>query len=99
MNKSFELDSNKEVKMMNAMQVITNAIDNSVKEVYAIINGIKFTKKSETELDAKIFVLFSLPESIVEKLCKLEGTKLKVNSIQNSVEFTTDENLVIGLTL
>lgn len=99
MNKSFELDSNKEVKIMNAMEIITNSIDDSVKEVYAIINGIKLTKKTETELDAKIFVLFSLPESIVEKLCKLEGTKLKVNSIQNSVEFTTDENLVIGLTL
>lgn len=99
MNKSFELESNKEVKIMNAMQVITNCIDDSVKEVYAIINGIKFSKKSETELDAKIFVLFSLPEAIVEKLCKLEGSKVKTSAKNNSVEFTVEDDLVIGLTL
>lgn len=85
--------------MDNAMQVITASIDDSVKEVYAIINGIKFTKKAESEMDAKIFVLFSLPEKVVEYLCKLEGTKVKVKSVGNSVEFSTDENLVIGLTL
>lgn len=85
--------------MNNAMQVITASIDDSVKSVYAIINGIKFTKKTESELDAKVFVLFSLPETVVEKLCKTEASKIKVTSVENSVEFTTDENLVIGLTL
>lgn len=83
----------------NAMQVIVDSIDDSVKNVYAIINGIKLTRKTESELDAKIFVLFRLPEKVVEYLCKLEASKMKVNSVKNSIEFTVNENLVIGLTL
>ena len=84
---------------MTALQLFMNSIDSSVKNVYAVIGGKKFSRKPSTAFQAKIFLLF-LPDEITRKLHKLDASSITVKSINNTVEFTVkDEDITLGLVL
>ena len=84
---------------MTAIQLFMNPIDSSVKNVYAVIDGKKFSRKPKTVFQAKIFLLF-LPDEITGKLHKLDASSITVKAMNNIVEFTVkDEDITLGLVL